>query len=274
MASLLPSSPSNPHNDKSVQATGSDAAISKVSCASKGYINDPFIPMFVEPSKRTSRRAPLINRGYYARTQSIDQIVLSFLGGGIEQDAAGGTSKEATTTSDTTTSSDTTTTSTSTSTETTSTAPTESVAVAATHQIVTLGAGSDTLFFRLCTNYPTLAKHLHVYELDFEVIVKRKQEICQAYSSLRTITESERYHIFPCDLRNIDGVKDGLTQCGFNPSLPTLILSECVLIYMETVFSNQLIEWAATSLKSSVFVTYEQIKPHDAFGKNLLAYCA
>jgi hypothetical protein len=49
--------------------------------------------------------------------------------------------------------------------------------------------------------------------------------------------------------------------------MPTLFLSECVLVYLEPEESCSIIAWAAQSFSSSVFVTYEQVRPHDAFGQ-------
>ena len=242
------------NNDQQVRATGNDAALSKVSAATKGYLKDPFIHLFVEPSKRTFRRAPLINRGYYARAQCIDQIVLSFL-------QHCNISSQTTTTSTTTT-----TTPTAQATTTSTTSTTAPLNTSCTAQIITLGAGSDTLYFRLCTSHPELARNLAIFETDFQQVVDRKQQICQGNESLRAIASNENYNIFPCDLRDLNTVTNGLEKCGFDPNKPTLLLSECVLIYMESEYSNSLIEWAATQIPTSIFVTYEQIKPNDAFG--------
>ena len=49
--------------------------------------------------------------------------------------------------------------------------------------------------------------------------------------------------------------------------LPTLFLSECVLIYLSATHSDAIIEWVAQHFATCSFVSYEQINPHDAFGK-------
>ena len=46
--------------EEAVQQTAEDAIQSKLECARKGYINDPFVQYFV---RKPVRRAPLINRG-------------------------------------------------------------------------------------------------------------------------------------------------------------------------------------------------------------------
>ena len=49
-------------------------------------------------------------------------------------------------------------------------------------------------------------------------------------------------------------------------SLPTLFVSECVLVYVEATASNNLLKWIAQSFASCAVVVYEQILPNDAFG--------
>lgn len=51
--------------------------------------------------------------------------------------------------------------------------------------------------------------------------------------------------------------------------VPTLFLSECVLIYMKEEHSAAVVRWAST-FNSALFVTYEQILPDDAFGRMML----
>ena len=53
-------------------------------------------------------------------------------------------------------------------------------------------------------------------------------------------------------------------------SVPTLFLSECVLVYMAVKDSSQLIAWAASRWERAAFVIYEQIRPHDAFGRVMM----
>jgi hypothetical protein len=52
----------------------------------------------------------------------------------------------------------------------------------------------------------------------------------------------------------------------FSTRLPTLFLSECVLIYLKAEYSDKVIGWAAETFPLSCFITYEQIKPDDPFG--------
>lgn len=49
-----------------------------------------------------------------------------------------------------------------------------------------------------------------------------------------------------------------LTFCHF-PSLPTVLLSECVLVYMTTSQSSNLVRWAAETFHTAMFINYEQV---------------
>ena len=77
---------------------------------------------------------------------------------------------------------------------------------------------------------------------------------------------SSAYHILPADLRDLASVESQLSSAGIDFNAPTLFLSECVLIYMEHEFSNDVIRFAAKKFSTSVFVTYEQIRPNTRFG--------
>lgn len=59
-----------------MQGTNDSSAVSKVSAAAQGYFHDDFLKYFV---CKLSRRAPLINRGYYVRWRAIDHCVRQFL---------------------------------------------------------------------------------------------------------------------------------------------------------------------------------------------------
>ncbi|KAJ8283018.1 hypothetical protein COCON_G00055370 [Conger conger] len=62
--------------DTAVQGTNDSSVVSKVSAAAQGYFRDDFLKSFV---CKVSRRAPLINRGYYVRWCAVDHCVKRFL---------------------------------------------------------------------------------------------------------------------------------------------------------------------------------------------------
>jgi tRNA wybutosine-synthesizing protein 4 len=72
------------------------------------------------------------------------------------------------------------------------------------------------------------------------------------------------------DLRSVDDLDKALTDAHIDKSLPTLFLSECVMIYLKEEQSAALIKWAASTFGCAVFLTYEQILPDDPFGRVML----
>lgn len=286
----------NPHLDptiakRAVIGTSDDAAISKLSATEKGYFEDPFLHYFVP---QPSRRPPLINRGYYARVAAIRAIVREWL----------------------------------------SLAPTTKK-----RQIVSLGAGSDTIYFQLKAE--GIAPERYV-EVDFVEAIQHKAHIIarhpqlsalcsvelskdsipsssnssssssnttssspsttsdtisassssfntsassssssSASSSTSTFTllsdtelpiNTPSYALIGADLREVNSFDTLLRRANVDFSLPTLFLSECVLIYVHPSESSQLITYCATQFPNeNVFVCYEQIRPFDAFGQTMIS---
>lgn len=65
------------HGDESgVIATNDDASESKRSCVKLGYYRDDYLQNFV---KLSEKKAPEINRGYFARVKGIEICIEKFL---------------------------------------------------------------------------------------------------------------------------------------------------------------------------------------------------
>lgn len=65
-----------------------------------------------------------------------------------------------------------------------------------------------------------------------------------------------------------------LEDAGIDWSIPTLLVAECVLVYMDADASRALVQWAAktfTSSPATAFVLYDMIRPYDSFGKVMRA---
>lgn len=62
--------------DESVQATNDDASECKRSAIKLGYWKDDYIGYFI---KSTERKAPEINRGYFARVKGVEILIEKFL---------------------------------------------------------------------------------------------------------------------------------------------------------------------------------------------------
>ncbi|XP_015821263.1 tRNA wybutosine-synthesizing protein 4 isoform X2 [Nothobranchius furzeri] len=217
-------------SDTAVQGTNDSSVVSKASAAARGYFRDAFLQHFV---CRVARRAPLINRGYYVRWRAVDHCVRRFL-----QVTAGCPKR----------------------------------------QILSLGAGFDSLYFRLRADGDL--DRAVVYELDFADVAQRKAALIAANETLGGMLDSclpsspgpvyvssSMYQLLGVDIREEAQVEDALSAAGLHWAAPTLVLSEVVLTYMETDRSDATISWAAKLLPQSVFVMYEQICPHDPFGR-------
>ncbi|KAG6402739.1 hypothetical protein SASPL_134950 [Salvia splendens] len=227
-------------NRKAVQATNDDASASKLSCVKKGYMTDDYIHLFV---KRPIRRSPIINRGYFARYSALRKLLYKFLDCKINGEEKG------------------------------------------KKQILSLGAGFDTTYFQLQDEGN--APHLYV-ELDFKEVTSKKAAIIENWSELRgkvgeaalisqdvgAIEKGEvsgdHYKLLPVDLRDIQQLDDMIPLADMDPSLPTFIIAECVLIYLDPESSRSVVSWASRTFSTAAFFLYEQIHPNDAFGQQMI----
>ena len=61
------------------------------------------------------------------------------------------------------------------------------------------------------------------------------------------------------DLRDLGALQSLLQSAGFQPNVPTFVLAECVLVYMEPHESAALVKHLGQQLPSAVCVVYEQV---------------
>uniref|UniRef100_A0A8C2CA15 tRNA wybutosine-synthesizing protein 4 n=1 Tax=Cyprinus carpio TaxID=7962 RepID=A0A8C2CA15_CYPCA len=219
--------------DAAVQGTNDSSVVSKVSAAAQGYFHDDFLKHFV---CKVSRRAPLINRGYYVRWKAVDHCLKQFF---------------------------------------------HATQSCSRRQILSLGAGFDSLYFRL--HAEGALGGVTVFEVDFPEVARRKAALINSNTCLKdTLPDREtvsnqqtnavfirsgHYNLIGVDVRKEQQVEVTLSAAGLQWDAPTLVLSEVVLTYMETQWSDAVIGWAAKLLPQSVFVMYEQIHPDDPFGR-------
>ena len=62
------------------------------------------------------------------------------------------------------------------------------------------------------------------------------------------------------DLRDLESFQESLKNAGFQASIPTYVLAECVLVYMEPHESSALLKHLGQQLPSAVCVVYEQVR--------------
>ncbi|KAH9869660.1 hypothetical protein IAQ61_006870 [Plenodomus lingam] len=224
--------------DDAVKGTDQDAAGSRVSCVELGYLHDPYARLFA--TQQTIRRLPLLNRGTYVRTSAIDLLVARFL----ETDSS------------------------------------------STKQIISLGAGTDTRFFRLLDQYPQT--RLVYHEIDFSSNTVSKIAAIQKHRLLSEKLEhapttadayySKTYNIHPLDLRSLAAASKDTPAPhlpNLDPSIPTLILSEMCLVYMQPKVVQSIIQSLLTyylqPTTPASLILYEPILPQDAFGRTMIS---
>uniref|UniRef100_A0A7M4G1W8 tRNA wybutosine-synthesizing protein 4 n=1 Tax=Crocodylus porosus TaxID=8502 RepID=A0A7M4G1W8_CROPO len=140
-------------------------------------------------------------------------------------------------------------------------------------QILSLGAGFDSLYFRLKT--AGLLSHAVVYEVDFPSVVSRKAALIRGTKDLAMVVGGaggamsfvgEDYKLLGVDLSELSQLEKALKEAGLDSEVPTMFLAEVVLTYMENSRSDALIRWAAQHFCQAQFVLYEQMHPEDPFG--------
>ncbi|XP_021505524.1 tRNA wybutosine-synthesizing protein 4 [Meriones unguiculatus] len=151
-------------------------------------------------------------------------------------------------------------------------------------QILSLGSGSDSLYFRL--KAAGLLARAAVWEVDFPDVSRLKAERIGETPELCALTgpfeigdpasalcfSSSDYCILGADLRELPRLDEALDGAGLDAASPTLLLAEAVLSYLEPARAAALIAWAAQRFPDALFVVYEQMKPRDAFGQVMLQH--
>uniref|UniRef100_A0A671VIJ9 Leucine carboxyl methyltransferase 1 n=1 Tax=Sparus aurata TaxID=8175 RepID=A0A671VIJ9_SPAAU len=209
-------------SDEAVRATCDDATTCKRFATSKSYWKDPYIQYFARSVGE--RKAPEINRGYYARVRGVNHLLDAFIRK-AECDC----------------------------------------------QVINVGAGLDTTFWRLKDENLLPRKF---FEVDFPAVVARKihniktkpplsKPLIETHSTDSLLLDahsldSDRFCIIGADLRDISNLDEKLKKFQLNPELPTLLVSECVLVYMTPSQSSNLVRWAAETFHTAMFINYEQ----------------
>jgi len=67
------------------------------------------------------------------------------------------------------------------------------------------------------------------------------------------------------------GLTTKFANSGMDPNAPTLMITECVLVYLKTLESKEILSFMKDFFKGDLaLVNYEMINPNDAFGKVML----
>ncbi|KAL5412220.1 hypothetical protein PMIN06_011601 [Paraphaeosphaeria minitans] len=159
-------------------------------------------------------------------------------------------------------------------------------------QIISLGAGTDTRYWRLHDKYPDTPLLYH--ELDFPANAASKLLSIQRHSELEDALgaphfglagpqqsyHSSTYNLHALDLRILAATDTASLPDlpNLNPTANTLILSEMCLCYLQPEVVEKIIYTLTTHyLRSSTptsLVLYEPIRPRDAFGRTMISNLA
>jgi O-methyltransferase involved in polyketide biosynthesis len=139
-------------------------------------------------------------------------------------------------------------------------------------QVVSFGAGMDTLFFRLKATH-NLAHVERYVEVDLPDMVEEKQRIIAQHDVLRELATDEHYRLVPADLSHPDHIGQIIAEHVL-PDVPTILIAECVFIYVEEAASRRLLQSMLTAHfvpgLSVMFVSYDAILPNDRFGQMMI----
>ncbi|CAM9291315.1 unnamed protein product [Lampetra fluviatilis] len=138
-------------------------------------------------------------------------------------------------------------------------------------QMVSLGAGFDTAYFRLKSE-ARLGRAV-VFEVDFPAVARRKAALIRQSPELLALLSPGQvadYCLLGVDVTRLRELEESLVGTGLDPAAPTLLLSECVLTYVDANRASALIGWAAERLVAATFVAYEQAHPGDVFGSVMM----
>ena len=174
-------------------------------------------------------------------------------------------------------------------------------------QIISLGAGSDTRFFRLMSRKTVphgsgilQSPNVIYHEIDFQAntiqklhSIQKFNELCGHIGSPTTFSHStnpselydldtlhaDQYHVHPLDLRDLDASRPTPRSFRFiNNAIPTLIISECCLCYLPPAAADTVALYFTKHLFPNstpvALILYEPIHPNDPFGKTMVSNLA
>ena len=255
--------PPSERADHAVMLTNDEASTSKLACVERGYLRDDFVHRF---ARRGRKYSPLINRGYYARVLAMRRVLDAFLAVSLTNDPADASKR-------------------------------------ARRQIVSLGAGFDTTWFRLRAEGREPARYI---EVDHAPVVAKNVAIVNEADDMRALCvggaglaplerlaepkstardeppsasadvafgDAGGYRVVAADLRDVPSLDAAVRAAGFDPTLPTLVFSECCLAYLPDDDAAAVIRWAAEACSSSpasAYALYDPMRPDDAFGRQML----
>ncbi|KAF5229018.1 hypothetical protein FANTH_14344 [Fusarium anthophilum] len=246
-------------HDATIQGTDTDASVSRLSAVDLGYLDDPYAQYFVQSSDGpVARRLPIINRGTYTRTISLDTLIESFLDGDQDSEQGAG--------------------------------PKQVVSLGA-------GTDTRPFRLFASESRPGLVYHELDFEVVTSKKLRTVQATPKLRNILKDATQLTQhswsakptgceYYCHGQDLRGFSQSKtpeeeDGTETTtkekslpGLRTDIPTLLLSECCLCYLTSSEASDVIDFFSSRIPNLGTIIYEPIRPDDAFGKMMVSNLA
>lgn len=140
-------------------------------------------------------------------------------------------------------------------------------------QIVSLGAGSDSRAFSVLDQHSNVVYH----EIDFPESTRKKAALIRRNDKLAAVIghetrssdveiQTSKYHLHAKDLRTLNPSLPPLE--GLALDIPTLVISECCLCYMDPARSSDVLNYFTLLVEAPLCtVLYEPVPGTDSFGQ-------
>ncbi|RBQ72928.1 hypothetical protein FVER53590_06075 [Fusarium verticillioides] len=246
-------------HDATIQGTDTDASVSRLNAVDLGYLYDPYAQYFVQSGDGpVARRLPIINRGTYTRTISLDTLIESFLDGDKDSEQGAGLKQIVSLGAGT------------------DTRPfrlffSESRAGLVYHELDFEVVTSKKL--RTVQATPKLRNILKDATQITEHSWSAKPTGCQYYchgQDLRGFSQSKT----PKEEDETETTTNEVSIPGLLTDIPTLLLSECCLCYLTTTEASDVLNFFSSRIPNLGTIIYEPVRPDDAFGKMMVSNLA
>ncbi|QPG94862.1 hypothetical protein C2857_007169 [Epichloe festucae Fl1] len=222
--------------DTAIQGTDTDAAVSRLSAVDLGYLDDPYARLFV--TGPPTRRLPIINRGTYTRTASLDSMIQAFLshnGTSLKQIISLGAG--------------------------TDTRP--------LHMLQRPGA--ENIIYHELDFEPTCRRKLAITQSSPDLRhIFRDFSIHNNGSWGAEPCRGGSYHCHAMDLRSLTKSVTALPS-SMRSDVPTLLLSECCLCYLTQQDSENVLQFFTSKIPTIAALLYEPMPLDDAFGNMMIS---
>lgn len=158
-------------------------------------------------------------------------------------------------------------------------------------QVISLGAGTDTRCLRLFSQPRSGVITYH--EVDFPVISDNKFSTLSKHAALMALLPEPIYldedkswkarspngsqlWCHGLDLRELAQAADADASKlnGIRTDIPTLLISECCLCYLQTSEGKSIIKYFTDRIPDLGIVLYEPVRPNDPFGRMMTSNLA